>query len=133
MKRYIFILAALLMGTVAYSQTLAPAQEDEQLLREWIKTIASDYFGGRKPMTPYEDLTVNYLAAELEKLGLEPAFDGEWFQPFQLIAVTSKPEGGKFTVKGKKWTFAKNATVKVAKDKKSKEYELVVDDSKGKT
>ena len=103
MKRYIFILAALLMGSVAHSQTtLAPVQEDEQLLREWIKTISSDYFGGRKPMTPYEDLTVNYLAAELEKLGLEPAFDGEWFQPFQLIAVTSKPEGGKFTVKGKK-------------------------------
>ena len=103
MKRYIFILAALLMGSVAHSQTtLAPVQEDEQLLREWIKTISSDYFGGRKPMTPYEDLTVNYLAAELEKLGLEPAFNGEWFQPFQLIAVTSKPEGGKFTVKGKK-------------------------------
>ena len=76
-------------------------KEDEALLREWIKTIASDEFGGRKPMTKYEDLTINYLASELEKLGLEPAFDGSWFQPFEMIAVTAKPRGGKFAVAGK--------------------------------
>ena len=42
------------------------------------------------------------------------------------------PDGETFKVKGKKWTFAKNATVKVVKDRKTKEYELVVDTSKGK-
>ncbi|MBO6045743.1 MAG: hypothetical protein J6P69_07845, partial [Bacteroidales bacterium] len=35
---------------------------DEKMVREWIKTLASDEFGGRKPMTPYEDITVNYIA-----------------------------------------------------------------------
>ena len=75
---------------------------DEQLLREWIKTIASDEFGGRKPMTPYEDKTVRYLAGQLEQLGLEPAFDGSWYQPFEMIAVTAKPQGSKFNVKGKR-------------------------------
>ena len=78
------------------------AQDDEQLLRGWIQTIASDEMGGRKPMTEYETRTVNYLAKELEQMGLEPAFDGSWFQPFQIIAVTAKPEGNKITVKGKK-------------------------------
>ena len=80
----------------------ASAQDDEQLLRSWIQTIASDEMGGRKPMTEYETRTVNYLAKELEQMGLEPAFDGSWFQPFQIISVTSKPEGNKVTVKGKK-------------------------------
>ena len=80
------------------------AQEDDILLRQWIKTIASDSFGGRKPMTEYEDLTVKYLASELEKMGLQPAFGGSWYQPFQMIAVTAKPEGGHFLAKGKKKT-----------------------------
>ena len=53
-------------------------------------------------MTPYEDKTVDYLARQLEGLGLEPAFNGSWFQPFEMIAVTAKPVGGKLTVSGKK-------------------------------
>ena len=75
---------------------------DEQLLREWIKVLASDEFGGRKPMTAYEDKTVDYLARQLEEIGLEPAFDGSWFQPFDIIAVTAKPVGQKLVVKGRK-------------------------------
>ena len=92
---------ALLLGLAACSQSSSNKEEDEALLRQWIKTIASDEFGGRKPMTQYEDITVNYLAGQLEALGLEPAFDGSWFQPFEMIAVTAKPEGAKFSVKGK--------------------------------
>lgn len=95
MKR--FLLPALMLLSVC-----AYAQDDEQLLRNWIQTIASDELGGRKPMTEYETRTVNYLAKELEQMGLEPAFDGSWFQEFQIIAVTSKPEGNKISVKGKK-------------------------------
>ncbi|MBR4721989.1 MAG: peptidase, partial [Muribaculaceae bacterium] len=53
-------------------------------------------------MTHYEDKTVNYLAGQLEIMGLEPAFNGSWFQPFEMIAVTSKPEGGRLSVRGKK-------------------------------
>jgi len=79
-----------------------PRESDEQLLRNWIKTLASDEFGGRKPMTAYEEKTVNYLANQLEELGLEPAFNGSWFQPFEMIAVTAKPQGDKLSVKGKK-------------------------------
>ncbi|MBR4740005.1 MAG: M28 family peptidase, partial [Bacteroidales bacterium] len=31
-----------------------------------------------------------------------PAFDGSWFQPFQMLSVTSRPEGNRINVKGKK-------------------------------
>ncbi len=85
--------------------SIATAQsrvDDEQQLRDWIKTIASDEFGGRKPMTPYEEKTVQYLAKQLQELDLEPAFNGSWYQPFEMIAVTAKPQGNKLVVRGKK-------------------------------
>lgn len=85
-------------------QSQLKAGSDEQLLREWIKVLASDEFGGRKPMTAYEDKTVEYLAKQLEEIGLEPAFDGSWFQPFNMIAVTAKPIGNKLVAKGRKST-----------------------------
>jgi len=78
--------------------------DDEQQLRSWIQTISSDEFGGRKPMTPYEDKTVQYLAQQLQELGLEPAFNGSWYQPFEMIAVTAKPKDNKLAVRGKKKT-----------------------------
>ena len=87
--------------TIAGAQSAAQ-QADEMQVREWIKTLASDEFGGRKPMTQYEDITVEYLADQLKGLGLEPAFGGSWFQPFRMIAVTAKPVGGALTAKGKK-------------------------------
>ena len=101
MAKKILTFAALALVSLLLADA-AQAQEDEQLLRDWIQTIASDAFGGRKPMTPYEDITVNYLAGELQRLGLEPAYDGSWFQPFQMIAVTAQPVGHKLAVKGKK-------------------------------
>lgn len=85
-------------------RTIPSEEKDIQMMREWIKVLASDGFGGRKPMTQYEDLTVNYLAEQLKRLGLEPAFGGSWFQPFEMLAVTAKPVGGALTAKGKKKT-----------------------------
>lgn len=51
-------------------------------------------------MTEYEDKTVGYLASEMEKLGLEPAFDGEWFQNVGMITTTSRPDDGKVHLLG---------------------------------
>ena len=87
---------------ISSGQVTGADNEDVQMMREWIKALASDDFGGRKPMTEYEGLTINYLADQLKGLGLEPAFDGSWFQPFEMVAVTARPVGGALTVKGKK-------------------------------
>ena len=106
MKRMIVSLAIVGLSLTAVHAQIQQSQlktgSDEQLLREWVKVLASDEFGGRKPMTTYEDKTVNYLARQLEEMGLEPAFDGSWFQPFNMIAVTAKPTGNKFSVRGRK-------------------------------
>ena len=105
-RRMIVAMAMVAMSLTAVHAQITQSQlrtgSDEQLLREWVKVLASDEFGGRKPMTSYEDKTVNYLARQLEEIGLEPAFDGSWFQPFNLIAVTAKPQGNKFSVRGRK-------------------------------
>ena len=106
MKRLIVAIVMVGMGLAAVHAQIRQSQlktsSDEELVREWIKVLASDEFGGRKPMTTYEDKTVNYLARQLEEIGLEPAFDGSWFQPFNMIAVTAKPTDHKFTVKGRR-------------------------------
>ena len=43
------------------------------------------------------------------------------------------PDGEPVIPKGGKWSFCKNATVKWARDRETKEYGLVVDDKNGKT
>ena len=105
-KVLVAVIAFVAMGlTSAFAQITQEQMRtgsDEQLLREWTKVISGDEFGGRKPMTPFEDKTVEYLANQLEVMGLEPAFNGSWFQPFEMIAVTAKPVGGRLTVSGKK-------------------------------
>ena len=101
MRNLILVIGVLSLGTFAFAQNQT-REGDEQLLRSWIQTLGSDDFGGRKPMTVYEDKTVTYLADQLQQLGLEPAFNGSWFQPFEMIAVTAKPIGNKLSVSGKK-------------------------------
>ena len=97
-----FVAMALTTASAQITKEQLQTSSDEQLLREWTRVLASDEFGGRKPMTPYEDKTVDYLARQLEVIGLEPAFNGSWFQPFDMIAVTAKPVGSRLTVSGKK-------------------------------
>ncbi len=105
-KEWVMAVAVVVTGWVTagaqITQERLRADSDEQLLREWTRVLSHDEFGGRKPMTPYEDKTVDYLAGQLEVMGLEPAFNGSWFQPFDIISVTAKPAGSGFPVSGKR-------------------------------
>ena len=98
-------IAALLPGYSVHGQTTGKPttlQDEEAQMRTWIRTLGSDAFGGRKPMTEYETKTINYLAGEMKALGLEPAFGDSYFQKVQTISTVSRPVGGKFRVKGAK-------------------------------
>ena len=97
-----FVTRGVANGIAQIAQEQLKTGSDEQLLREWTRVLSHDEFGGRKPMTHYEDKTVDYLARQLEVMGLEPAFNGSWFQPFEMISVTAKPVGNGFAVRGKK-------------------------------
>jgi Zn-dependent M28 family amino/carboxypeptidase len=59
-------------------------------LAYYVKNLASDEFMGRKPFTPGETITVNFLADELKKIGLEPAFNGSYFQKVPMVEISSQ-------------------------------------------
>jgi Zn-dependent M28 family amino/carboxypeptidase len=62
-------------------------------LRDYVQTLGSDSYMGRKPFTGGETLTVAYLATELEKIGFAPAFGESWFQNVPMVEVTSRVTG----------------------------------------
>ena len=67
-------------------------------MRDIIVEISSDAYEGRGPGSRGDVKARDYLAAEMERLGLEPgAADGSWEQKFDLVGVnTLQPEA---------WTF----------------------------
>jgi Zn-dependent M28 family amino/carboxypeptidase len=62
-------------------------------LRDYTRTLGSDSFMGRKPFTDGETITVEYLAAELEKTGFTPAFGESWYQSVPMVEITSRVTG----------------------------------------
>jgi Zn-dependent M28 family amino/carboxypeptidase len=61
-------------------------------LKRHIKVLASDDFEGRAPASPGEEKTINYLAEQFGKLGLEPANNGSWFQEVPMIKITAQED-----------------------------------------
>lgn len=61
-------------------------------LGEHIKILASDEFGGREPSTPGGEKTVNYIADQFEKMGLEPGNGSSWFQKVPLVSIDLLPK-----------------------------------------
>jgi Zn-dependent M28 family amino/carboxypeptidase len=62
-------------------------------LAYYVKNLASDEFMGRKPFSPGETITINFLADELRNIGFEPAFDGSYFQKVPMVEITSQVSG----------------------------------------
>lgn len=76
-------------GSTAEQGGAASISEAE--IAEHLETLASDEFGGRGPSSPGEVLTVNYLATEFERLGLEPGNGDSFFQDVPLVDITADP------------------------------------------
>ncbi len=56
------------------------------------RALASDEFEGRAPGSAGEEKTIQYLASEFKRLGLEPGNpDGTYIQDVPLVGITSKP------------------------------------------
>jgi Zn-dependent M28 family amino/carboxypeptidase len=63
------------------------------LLRGHIETLASDAFEGRRPGTPGGVKTVEYIEAQMRRLGLQPAGeDGTYRQAVPMRGITADPE-----------------------------------------
>ena len=67
-------------------------------MRDIIVEIASDAYEGRGPGSRGDEKARDYLAAEMQRLGLQPgAADGSWEQKFDLVGVN--------TMQPDTWTF----------------------------
>lgn len=97
----ILCVIALCACNKGYDSLPIPPQQEEEMFRNWIAKISSDEFGGRKPMSPYEEITTSYLISQLDSLGIEPAFGGSYSQEVRLISTQSTFDGGGIAFKGK--------------------------------
>ena len=62
----------------------------EQILQH-TRTLSSDEYGGRGPGTPGEELTVKYLTAEMQRIGLKPGNpDGTYVQKVPLVGMKAQ-------------------------------------------
>jgi len=76
----------------------AAATIDRATLRAPVRFLADDLLGGRGPATRGDRLARLYLSTELESMGYQPAFDGSWQQPFDVVGINAHPP--------KTWTFS---------------------------
>lgn len=63
------------------------------VLSEYVSRLGSDEFMGRAPFTKGEEITVDYLSAQLKKIGFEPAFGDSYLQPVPMVSVRSEVKG----------------------------------------
>jgi len=85
----------------------ASQQITADYLRGIVVEISSDAYEGRGPGSRGDVKARDFLAGELQRLGLEPgAADGSWQQPFDLVGVnTMQPETWTFAGHGKTLTL----------------------------
>jgi hypothetical protein len=90
---------ALVAGLIA-----APALGQDisaERLADGIRTISSDAFGGRMPGTEGEAMTLAWLQAEYEAMGLEPGgADGQWLQPVDVSRYALNTARATWTAEG---------------------------------
>jgi Zn-dependent M28 family amino/carboxypeptidase len=58
---------------------------------ELVKTLASDEFEGRAPGSTGEERTVEYLRAQMQRIGLQPGNGDSYFQDVPMVETTADP------------------------------------------
>lgn len=87
----------------------ALATVDADSMLRHIKILASDEFEGRRPGTPGELLTVEYLVGEFKKLGLKPGNpDGTYLQKVPFVGSRTSSELS-FRMDGERVTLTERA------------------------
>lgn len=72
--------------------TLLKQAIEESDLREHVRTLASDEFGGRMPFTEGEEKTLQYLKNAFKTSGLEPGNGESYFQAVPLVEIDAVPD-----------------------------------------
>ncbi|MET0307104.1 MAG: M28 family peptidase, partial [Sphingomonas sp.] len=98
------LLPLLLLAAPAAAQTLGPTLTPEQAaLKSHVQFLASDALRGREAGTRDFDVAAEYVASQMEGMGLVPAgVKGSWFQPVQLVTFRPSEKAA--------WTLTRGST-----------------------
>src|SRR6266852_5877279 len=81
-----------LAASTAAAQRSTPIPVDTAAMDAHLRFLASDLLEGRAPATRGGRLAAEYIAAQFQALGLEPAgANGTYFQPVALVGMTPQP------------------------------------------
>jgi len=88
---YLLVAFAIGCSTQGTNNRAAEDRINERDLERHVLALASDDFRGRKPFTEGETKTIEYLKTEFEKMGLEGANGGDFFQDVPLVEIDGNP------------------------------------------
>ena len=91
MKYAILCFMICLGGLGCKDQSTSSPTLEEATYVQHLKILSSDAFQGRKPFTPGEDSTANYLINEIKKIGLAPANGNSFIQEVPLVEIHGHP------------------------------------------
>ncbi|ALS97451.1 peptidase M28 [Lacimicrobium alkaliphilum] len=86
----VFLVALVLSGVARAAET--PVSFSQESYKDYVKTLASDHFEGRGPMTEGEERTVSYLVEELKKLGVQPGYQGDFIQTVPMASIAASQD-----------------------------------------
>ncbi|MDO8928077.1 MAG: peptidase M28, partial [Bacteroidota bacterium] len=91
MKNFMILLIGIYLGSCSLVKTNSGEDAIQyKNIEKHIAELSSDKYLGRMPMSSTEGITVDYIAAQMKEIGLEPANEGSYFQEVPLLAVNSK-------------------------------------------
>ena len=101
--------AEMLAGDVDETGNLPAARLDEATLRRRIKTLSSDDFGGRTPVTPGGKKTRDFLIDEMKAIGLKPGHGDSYEQIVPLVETTLLPGSSSLVMGGEAVRYGSDA------------------------
>jgi Zn-dependent M28 family amino/carboxypeptidase len=95
MKNIEFVLSTLLVISSCSNLELRTGEKSITVadMESYVSMLGSDEFMGRKPFTTGENITIEYLAEQLKRIGFEPAFNESYFQPVPMVEISSAVKG----------------------------------------
>ncbi|MBP6012192.1 MAG: M28 family peptidase [Alphaproteobacteria bacterium] len=122
MKRTLALTAALALAACADIETGGPAKDPGVMdfpghtatkpsiegadFAARTKALADDRFEGRGPGTPRGETAADWIAAEMQRIGLKPGANGSYFQNVPAASITLDPTKSSFEISGTQLKFA---------------------------
>lgn len=90
MKYKLLIMAVLIASACTGNRDAGNARKAATVehLRQYTEAISHDSCMGRKPFTEGAERAVEYIARQMEEIGLEPYADGSYFQPVGIRSAS---------------------------------------------